>query len=92
MKTAIVYDEVVYVYICMYIYIPNITLKQFIKCCVTLRFYNVIKTMNKKERRRWYILKEKTEEKPNRVTTMLSPDGKGTFFPVKAKQKGESFE
>ena len=45
-----------------------------------------------KEKRRRYISEEKTEEKQNSVTIMMSIDAKGTVFPVRLKLEGKSFE
>ena len=54
-----------------------------------LQFY--LKNMQKKKRK-WHLSEEKTEEKQNSATTMISVDGKGTVFPMKLKLQGESFE
>ena len=47
---------------------------------------------NCQRERRWYISKEKTEEKQKSVTIMISVDGKGTVCLVKLKLEWESFE
>ena len=38
------------------------------------------------------FLRNKTEEKQNSVTIMISVDGKWTVFPVRLKLEGELFE
>ena len=38
------------------------------------------------------FLREKTEEKQNGATIMMSVDEKGTVFPMKLEVEGESFE
>ena len=48
--------------------------------------------MSKRKKRRGYISGEKTEEKQNSVTIMMSVDEKGTVFPVRLKLEGESIE
>ena len=48
-----------------------------------------IEKMVKRKKRRWCLSEEKTEEKQNRATIMISVDGKGTAFPVKFKLQGE---
>ena len=63
----------------------NITFNNFTKCCFTLWFYNVIKTMGKRKKDGDIFLRNKTEGKQNSVTIMISVDGKGTIFPVKFK-------
>ena len=45
-----------------------------------------------KKKRKWHLSEEKTEEKQNSATTMISVDGKGTVFSMKLKLQGESFE
>ena len=73
-------------------YIENITFKQNAKCCFTLWFYNVIKTMDKRKEKDESFLRKKTEEKQNGVAIMISLNGKGTIYRVKLKLEGESIE
>ena len=51
-------------------------------------FRMLLKQWAKKERR-WHISKEKTDEKVNGATMMISVDRKGTVFPVKLKLEGD---
>ena len=48
--------------------------------------------MDERKKGRWYISEEKTEEKQNSFTIMISVDGKGTVFAGKLKLELESFE
>ena len=73
-------------------YIENIAFKQNTKCCFTLWFYNVIKTMDKRKEEDESFPRKKTKEKQNGVTIMISVNGKGTIYPVKLKLEGEPIE
>ena len=72
-------------------YIPNITFKQFTKCCFTFDSTILFKKWSNKEEDDTF-LRKKAEEKQNSATIIIFLDEKGAVFPVKLKLQGESFE
>ena len=66
-------------------YIANITFKQFIKCCFTLSFYNFI---NKWEKEKKKIIRKTKQCYYNDICGWK----RHSFFPLKLKLEGESFE
>ena len=52
-------------------YLANINFRQFTKECLTLWFYNFMKKMGKKK---MIPMQEKTEQKQNSATIMISVD------------------
>ena len=71
-------------------------LQQFTKWCFTLWFYNVIKAIGKRKKEDGTLLTLLALlillTLFNSVTIMISVDGKGTFFSVRLKLDGQSFE
>ena len=56
------------------------------------RFTILINKWAKEKKDRTFLKKNKTKEKQNSATKMISVDLKRTTFPMKLKRHGESFE
>ena len=57
------------------------------KWCFLLWFYNC-----QKKKKGWHLSEEKTEEKQNGATTIVSVNGNGEVVPMKLKLQEELFE